>query len=134
MGQAKRRKAALGHAYGTPEGSNRQEEPALSFRYMTEQEIVDEDFRLPPAHPYLFLVGSIKGFEFTMAVRPVIDAWGQFNSYLYGNHAIDKIPGLPFQGKRKTKDCRDLNKFLLDTADACIVNESGQSIIYVKDQ
>jgi hypothetical protein len=134
MGEARRRKKALGFTYGTPAGSNRQEEPVLSFRYMTEQEIVDADFRLPPEHSFLFLVGSINGFEFPIAAKAVIDAWGKFNSYAYGKHGVDKIPGLPFRGKRKIKDGRDLNKFLLETADVCIVNEADQSVVYVKDQ
>jgi len=132
MGEAKRRKAVLGDVYGTPEGSNGKAEVELGFRYMTTEEVDSADFRLPPDYSYSFLVCSFCGFEFPVAVRCVRDAVGQFNSYVYGKIDLRQIPGLPFQGTRKNRDHRSLNRFLLETSDVILVRESDQEKAYTR--
>jgi hypothetical protein len=133
MGQARRRKEALGNAYGAPEGSNRQEEPVLSFRYMTSQE--HEQCEPYINEPWQFLIGSIDGFEFPLAAKMVIDAHGNFNSYVrvQSSAKVDKIPGKPLQGARKTMDHRELNKFLLNhckTKGLMHNLQTGESVVY----
>jgi hypothetical protein len=133
MGEARRRKKALGFAYGTPECSNKHEDLVLSFRYMTRQE--HEKCEPSIGEPWQFLIGSIDGVEFPLAAKMVIDAHGNFNSYVrvQSSTKIDQIPGKPLQGARKTKDHRELNKFLYNNGNvrALMYNlQTGESVMY----
>lgn len=111
MGQAKRRKERLSDAYGTPEGSS-----ALQFRYMREDELKDVPASMK-GDRFANLICTLEGVEFPIAARCVIDALGNFSTYIHGGSGSLSLPGKPFQGNRKNSDHRAINQFILDTTD-----------------
>jgi hypothetical protein len=118
MGQARRRKERLGDAYGTPGASS-----ALQFRYMREDELKNLPDKMK-GDEFVHLMCTLEGVEFPVAARCVIDAWGNFNTYIRGGNESLLLPGKPFQGSRRYSDHRAINQFILDNTSVIVARHA----------
>lgn len=121
MGEARRRKAALGHNYGTPDFAKDQ---SLKLRDMTPDEMEQLDLLSYSTNPrYRLMVGSVAGNDCPLLVKAALDAAGQINSYvtaLIPKGSTVKI----LTGSRRAADHNAINRYLMEHTDVIIVNEA----------
>ena len=123
MGQAKRRKQQLGDLYGTPEGSNR---PAITFRWMTADEIAALGERLPD-DSLQYVAAEQDQHHAWLIVRPLMDQAGQFNSEVAILYPKD-APRAWLQGDWMHYH-RELNRFLVAGSDVVIAGVDHAGLI-----
>lgn len=155
MGQAIRRKRALGPLYGTQAGSNRGQgfgAPTLQLRHLTEDEAAAELEALwdgdpgdrPDAiatigghvrateHPPSLLLATLGSERRVVVAWPTTDAARRFNTHLVALGG----PGSPLNmlhGWRRIRDQRAINQFLLDSADVVLMEgEDGTAVAYTR--
>lgn len=116
MGQAKRRKQQLGELYGTPEHSAK---PAVTFRWMTPDEIASIGDRLPDDR-LQYIAAEQDQHHAWLIVRPLMDQSGQVNSEVAIHYPKD-APRAWLLGDWRHHH-RELNRFMVGSSDVVIVN------------
>jgi hypothetical protein len=121
MGEARRRKAALGNKYGTPDFAKDQ---PIQLREMPQEEIERLDLLAYSTDSrFWLLIGSVSGTDYPLIVEPVLDNAGRMNSYVKTFYAQGSTPKI-LTGSRQIADIKAINRYLLDQADVIIINET----------